>query len=82
MSRQMLPELHVGQKVLVRPGPQAHAVEALVMAFDEHKGTVTVAPIGYAIKWLARPRAISDMNGLYLHHESDCFRFKRQPYFG
>lgn len=82
MPRQLLPELHIGQKVMVRPDPTAHAIAALVTAFDEHKGTVTVAPIGYAIKWLARPRAISDMNGLYLHHEQHRFCFKPQPFWG
>lgn len=81
MARQFPLELHIGQKVLVRPAPTAHAVEALVTAFDAVKGIVFVQPIGYAIRWMARPRAIESLNGHYLHHKDETFFFDTVPFF-
>jgi hypothetical protein len=81
MARHYPPELHIGQKVLVRPAPSSYAIEALVIAIDAMKGIVQVKPIGYDIRWIARPRAIASLAGLYLHHENERFFFAVDPFF-
>lgn len=81
MTRQYPPELHIGQRVLVHPAPASHAVEALVEYVDVIKGLVTVAPIGFNVRWIARPRAIMTSRGWYLHFEDRGFIFKKTPNF-
>lgn len=80
MPRQINDEIHVGQKVLVRFDPQSHPIEALVTYLDVMKGLVHVNPIGYKVRWAARPPAISNMHGLYLHFKNDCFFFSPDPF--
>ena len=81
MARQFPPELHLGQKVVVHPAPGSHGIEALVTAIDAIKGIVQVRPIGYKARWIARPRAIANMAGMYLHHENERFFFAVEPFF-
>ncbi|QPC84300.1 hypothetical protein G4Y79_07975 [Phototrophicus methaneseepsis] len=81
MARQFPCELYIGQKVLVRPSPSSYAVESLVIAIDAMKGIVQVKPIGYNIRWIARPRAIANLAGLYLHYENERFFFDVKPFF-
>lgn len=79
MPRHYPDELHIGQKVLVRPNSLSHAVEAVITGIDDERGIVRVQPLGYAIQWAARPRAISSPGGLYLHFENRRFFYSTQP---
>lgn len=81
MARQYPIEIFIGQKVLVRFDAGSHPIEALVTALDTVKGLVHVAPIGYRVKWAARPRAICSDRGLFLHFEDDHFFFSKLPCF-
>lgn len=78
MARQFPTELHIGQKVYVRVNPAAHAIEALVTHIDRDNGIIHVNPIGYKIRWRARPRAIANMDGEFLRYENDSFHFGKR----
>lgn len=81
MTRQYPPELHLGQKVYVRPNPTAFPIEALVTYMDTVRGLVHVQLRGYARKYAAHPRAISNLQGQYLHYEDKRFFFSADPFF-
>jgi hypothetical protein len=75
MARQYPNELHLGQNVLVYVDPTGHPVEALVTKIDNDEGTIHVNPIGYKVRWIAKPRAIATKNGLFLRFENKQFYF-------
>jgi hypothetical protein len=78
MARQFPTELHIGQKVHVRVNPAAHPIEALVTHIDHANGLIHVNPIGYKIRWQARPRAIANMNGEFLRYDNNTFYFGKR----
>lgn len=77
MARQYDSRLYIGQKVLVNFNSGAHPIEALVTKIDRHKGMVHVNPIGYKVRWAAKPRAISNVAGEYLRYEQNEFTFQQ-----
>lgn len=79
MARQYPNEIHLGQKVLVRINPTAHPIEALVTKIDGEAGMIHVNPIGYKVRWAAKPRAISTESGLFLRFENNQFSFGTTP---
>ena len=79
--RQILDELYIGQKVLVRPNPTAYPMEAFVTAIDSLKGMVHVNLRDYQGKWAVKPRAISNLAGKYLHYQQNQFYFSPEPFF-
>lgn len=81
MPRHFPSEIFIGQKVFVHVNPTTHAIEALVTYLDRAKGLVHVKPLGSAVKWAARPRAIVNMAGEYLHFENNRFFYDRTPGF-
>lgn len=78
MARQYVPELHLGQKVIVHISPTAHPIEALVTKIDHQTGTIHVNPIGYKVRWQANPRAISNTAGQFLKFEENQFFFSNR----
>jgi hypothetical protein len=74
MARQYPSELHLGQKIFVQLDPTAHPIAALVTKIDRDEGLIHVNPIGYKVRWAAKPRAISNGQGQYL-------RFNNQEFF-
>ena len=75
MARQYPNELHIGQNVLVYVNPTGHPIEAIVTKIDGDKGLIHVNPVGYKVRWAARPRAITTMNGMFLHFNENQFYF-------
>lgn len=80
MPRQINDPIHIGQKVLVRFDPTTHPIEALVTYLDVMRGLVHVNPIGYKVRWAARPPAISNMSGQFLHFKDAQFFFSPHPF--
>ena len=80
MTRQYPEVPHIGQKVLVRPNPTSHPIEALVTHLDTLKGMVHVKLLGYTGKWAARPRAVCNFGGQHLHFKNNHFFFDPQPF--
>ena len=76
MARQYPSELHIGQKVLVNLTAGMHPVEALVTKIDSEQGMVHVNPIGYKVRWAAKPRAITNTAGQFLRYEDKSFSFR------
>lgn len=76
-------ELHVGQKILVRPNPTESPMEAVVTYIDKLKGLVHVQFMTYNGHWAVKPRAISSLRGLYLHFNLNNkeFFFSTEPFF-
>jgi len=76
-------ELYVGQKILVRPNPSEHPLEAIVTYIDNLKGLVHVKFMTYSGNWAVKPRAISSLRGLYLHFNlnKNEFFFSSEPFF-
>jgi hypothetical protein len=75
MARQYPNELHLGQAVLVRIDPTSHPIEALVTKIDGAEGLIHVNPVGYKVRWVARPRAITTKCGQFLRFENNQFFF-------
>lgn len=75
MARQYPSELHLGQKIFVQPAPSAHPIAALITKIDRENGLIHVNPIGYKIRWAAKPRAISNGEGQYLRFSNQEFYF-------
>ncbi|GAB5493448.1 MAG: hypothetical protein Phog2KO_36630 [Phototrophicaceae bacterium] len=76
MARQYPSELHIGQKVLVNFNAGAHTIEALVTKIDRQEGMVHVNPIGYKVRWAAKPRIIRNIAGQFLNFEDEEFSFR------
>jgi len=76
MARQYPSELHIGQKVLVNFTSGMHPIEALVTKIDREQGMIHVNPIGYKVRWAAKPRAITNTSGQFLRFENDEFSFR------
>ncbi len=76
MARQYPSELHIGQKVLVNLTAGTHPIEALVTKIDHQEGMVHVNPIGYKVRWMAKPRVISNTAGQYLNFADEEFSFR------
>lgn len=77
MARQYPNELYIGQKIFVQLDPTSHAIPALVAEIDHQQGLVHVNPIGYKIRWIAKARAISTDEGLFLHFDDRGFFFEK-----
>lgn len=76
MARQYPSELHIGQKVLVNFNAGMHSIEALVTKIDHRDGMVHVNPIGYKVRWAAKPRVIRNTAGQFLNFEDQEFSFR------
>lgn len=81
MARQYPHELHIGQKVIVHLNPTMHPIEALVSEIDKKSGVVHVNPIGYKVRWITRPRAISISSGHHLEYKDHEFFFVEKRSF-
>lgn len=79
-SRDFPLEVHIGQKVLVRPSPTEYAIPALITFIDAQNGVIHVNPIGYKVRWQAKPRAVTTPQGLFLHFANNNFFYSEQPY--
>jgi hypothetical protein len=78
MSRQFPTELHIGQKVHVRVNPTAHPIASVVTYIDRDAGVIHVNPIGYKIRWQAKPRAVVNLDGEPLRYEDKQFFFGKR----
>ena len=76
MARQYPSELHLGQKIFVQPDPTVHPIAALITKIDLEHGLIHVNPIGYKVRWAAKPRAVSNDEGQYLHFDNQGFHFE------
>jgi len=81
MPRHIPEELHVGQKILVRPNPTHHPLDAIVTSIDVIKGMVHVRFATVEGRWAVFPVAISNANGAYLHFKNKKFFFSNKPFF-
>lgn len=81
MPRYIPEELHVGQKILVRPNPTHHQLSAKVINIDTLKGMVHVRFDTIEGRFAVFPVAISNINGAYLHFKNKKFFFSTQPFF-
>lgn len=81
MPRQIPEELHIGQKILVRPNPTHHPLDAIVTYIDALKGLVHVRFSTVEGRFAVFPVAISNKNGAYLHFKNKRFFFSREPFF-
>ena len=80
MARQYTTNLHIGQKVLVNFTSGMHPIEALVTKIDRQQGMVHVNPIGYKVRWAAKPQAISNTAGEYLRYKDNEFKFGKSRF--
>lgn len=80
MTRQYPPELHIGQRILVRPNPTTHPLDAWVEAIDTLKGLIHFQLKGHKGLYAAPAHAITNMDGLYLHFKDCRFFFSKDPY--
>ena len=81
MPRHIPDELHVGQKILVRPNPTHQPLSANVINIDVLKGMVHVTFDTVEGRFAVFPVAISNMNGLNLHFKNKKFFFSTKPFF-
>lgn len=79
MTRQFPAEIYIGQHVFVRFDPTSWPIESEVTYLDFEQGMVHLKPMGYARKLAARPRAVTNLQGLYLHFDDGCFFFSETP---
>ena len=80
MPRYIPEELHVGQKILVRPNPTHDPLTAIVTYIDGIKGMVHVRFASVDGLFAVFPVAISNMEGAYLHFENKKFFFSNKPF--
>jgi hypothetical protein len=79
MTRQFPAEIFVGQQVYLRFEPSGHPITSRVTYLDYESGRVHLQPIGYGRKWAAHPRAVTSLNGEFLHFEQNTFYFSTLP---
>ena len=81
MPRYIPDELHIGQKILVRPNPTHYPLDAIVTYIDVLKGLVHVRFQTIEGRFAVFPTAISNLNGAYLHFKNKQFFFSNEPFF-
>lgn len=81
MPRHIPEELHIGQKILVRPNPTHYPLDAIVTNIDVLKGMVHVRFATVEGLFAVFPVAISNMEGAYLHFKNNEFFFSHKPFF-
>jgi hypothetical protein len=79
MTRQFPVEVFLGQIVYLHFEAAGQPVESEVTYLDYETGRVHVQPVGYPQKFAAHPRAVSSLNGQYLHFADNAFFFASQP---
>ncbi|MCU0511865.1 MAG: hypothetical protein MUE40_04765 [Anaerolineae bacterium] len=79
MTRQFPAEIFIGQRVFLRFDPTSSPIISEVTWLDFDNGLVHVQPVGYTRQLAARPRALTDLRGLYLHFENAQFFFSETP---
>ena len=81
MPRHIPDELHIGQKILVRPNPTHHPLDAIVTYIDDLKGLVHVRFATIEGRFAVFPVAISNNDGAFLHFRNKKFFFSHKPFF-